>query len=238
MPGYSSVWFDVFARTIPEPQTRREVDFLAKFLPPPGFHRLLDVACGTGRHARELGRRGYAVRGVELDESLVAENRARGDAQVEYAAGDMRDLAAAAPGRPFDAVLCLWQSLFGFEDATNERVFHGLVSRAREGGRLLLDLYHRGFFEHRLGERAFDRDGVRGVERKSMDGDRLTVRLEYAQRPDVVDTYTWRVFEPEELARYAGSFGLSLVAACSEFDATSRPTPDRPRMQLVFAKGE
>ena len=80
------------------------------------------------------------------------------------------------------------------------------------------------------------RDGGIDVVASASDAADL-VRKTKAHRPDVVDTYTWRVFEPEELARYAGSFGLSLVAACSEFDATSRPTPDRPRMQLVFAKG-
>lgn len=236
MPDYSSTWFDVFARTIPEAQTRREVDFLSRWVPLASHPRVLDVACGTGRHARELGRRGYSVTGVDVNDALVAENRSRGDARVAYATGDMRDLAAAAPA-VFDAVLLLWQSFGHFDDAGNDRVLLGMVSRLRNGGRLVLDLYHRGFFERRLGERAFDRDGVRGVERKTMSGDRLTVRIEYEGRPDV-DTFTWRLFTPEELVRCAGRVGLATIVACSEFDETTRPLPDRPRMQFVFGKGE
>lgn len=234
MPDYSETWFDVFAKSIPAAQTEREADFLSRSLPRPKFTRVLDVGCGTGRHARALGLRGYVVSAIDANAARIAENRARGEARVAYAAGDMRDLAAVAPGR-FDAVLSLWQSFGQFDDATNERVILGMSERLRDGGRLVLDVYHRGFFESRQGERAFDREGVRGIERKWMKGERLTVRIEYAGR-DEVDVFTWRVFTPEELTSFAGRFGLVPLVTCSEFDETSRPTPDRPRMQFVFGK--
>ena len=46
--------------------TRGEVDFIARELGLPAGARILDVGCGTGRHAVELARRGYRVTGVDL----------------------------------------------------------------------------------------------------------------------------------------------------------------------------
>jgi SAM-dependent methyltransferase len=239
MTGYSETWFDVFARPIPEGQTRREVDFLARILPLPSHPRVLDVACGTGRHAREMGRRGYVVTAVDASAARIAENAARGDARVGYATADMHDLAAALAPARFDAVICLWQS-FGIrvpgEAEAEDRALLGMVARLRDGGRLVLDVYHRGFFAEKLGERAFDRGGVRGIERKSMSGDRLTVRLEYEGRSGLPDEFTWRVFTPDELVRHAGRHGLAPIVACSEFDERSRPSAGTPRMQFVFGK--
>jgi len=51
---YSSVWFDTFLRTYWPHQTEKELDFLARHLPPPSYRTLLDVCCGPGRHALPL----------------------------------------------------------------------------------------------------------------------------------------------------------------------------------------
>jgi SAM-dependent methyltransferase len=69
----------------------------------------LDVACGTGRAAVWLGRRGLEVSG--LDVSAVAVNRARQSAVrhgvAERCRFDVADLdGGLPPGPPVDVVLC------------------------------------------------------------------------------------------------------------------------------------
>jgi cyclopropane fatty-acyl-phospholipid synthase-like methyltransferase len=49
--------------------TIAEVEFLIETLELSPGASILDVRCGTGRHAIELARRGYRVTGVDLDES-------------------------------------------------------------------------------------------------------------------------------------------------------------------------
>ena len=43
----------------------------------PNAHRVLDVACGTGKHAQALTVLGYAVDGVDLEPAFVATASAR-----------------------------------------------------------------------------------------------------------------------------------------------------------------
>lgn len=78
---------------------------------PPG--RAVDVACGTGRHARELSRRGWRVVGVDVSTVGVAHPRtltagAGLAADVRYEVADARQWA---PDRPVDLVLAAYVQL-------------------------------------------------------------------------------------------------------------------------------
>ena len=63
--------FDQY-RAYADELTRNEVDFIEMALDLREDAALLDVACGGGRHALELGRRGYSVEGVDDSATLVA----------------------------------------------------------------------------------------------------------------------------------------------------------------------
>lgn len=68
--------------------------------------RVLDLGCGTGRHAAALAASGVSVVGADLDPAMLA---AAGAAhpEVRFVAVDARELTLAAlgAGEPFDAVL-------------------------------------------------------------------------------------------------------------------------------------
>lgn len=125
-------------RELADDLTRNEASFLEQVLAMPEGATVLDVACGAGRHALELGRRGYSVEGVELNQALVAyaAKCAYEDAtRVRFVPGDMRQLAYEPQ---FDAALIMNSSLGFFEDATNMAVLKSCADSLVQGGRLLL----------------------------------------------------------------------------------------------------
>lgn len=84
----------------------------------PGPLRILDCACGIGTQALGLAQRGHAVTGCDLSSAAV--ERARREAakcrlELQFFTADMRDLTQI-PGGPFDAVVCLDNSLPHLED--------------------------------------------------------------------------------------------------------------------------
>lgn len=103
-----------------------EAAFVAR-LTGAGGGRLLDVACGTGRHAREFAALGFDVTGVDYNEDLLAVARERGPG-VGFHHGDMR--ALPAPAEPYDVVTCLFDSI-GYP-GDDEAIVAALRSLARQ----------------------------------------------------------------------------------------------------------
>ena len=70
---------------------------------------MLDGACGSGRAARALARRGATVVGVDISPRLVALAEAAEAADplgVAYTVADLTEPAAWWDGRPFDGAVC------------------------------------------------------------------------------------------------------------------------------------
>ncbi len=124
----------------------------------------------------------------------------------------------------------MWASFGYFDAPSNRRVLAGFADRVRAGGRVLLDVYDRRFFEARQGSRT-----NRGVEeRTTVRGDRLRAELRY---PDGSrDAYEWQVFTPDELERAGAEAGLELLRASAGFVDDASPTGAAPRMQLLFER--
>jgi SAM-dependent methyltransferase len=201
-------------------------------LPPPSRGGALDVCCGGGRHLAALAAFGYEVTGVERDPG-VAERAREAAPTARIVEGDANRLAVLASG-PFAGVVCLWQS-FGYGTAAeNAALLRAMASLLDPGGRLVLDVYNRAFFETRTGTRTLEREGRTIHERTELVGDRLTTSLDYGSGFE--DVFSWQLFTPEELTALARSAGLDPVLACTDFDEAAPAAREHARMQLVFER--
>ncbi len=106
--------------------------------------RILDLACGHGRHAIRLALRGFSVTGVDL--SKVFLDRAMADAQaagveIRWVRGDMRELKFK---REFDCVINLFTAFGYFEDPEDDlKTLQGIRRALVPGGQFLLETLHR-----------------------------------------------------------------------------------------------
>lgn len=119
--------------------TLREVDFLLEELDLPPGASILDVGCGTGRHAIELARRGYRVTGLDLSSEMLALATAaaeRAGVRVEWIRADATRFTL--PER-YDAAICLCEGAFGLLGAGDDPLEQPLsilknISRALKPG--------------------------------------------------------------------------------------------------------
>jgi SAM-dependent methyltransferase len=181
-----------------------------------------------------MGAAGYRVTGVDTDREAVDAARARGGANVDFVPWNMKDLALL-PGT-FDGALSMWQSFGYLDSAGNLGVLRAIRDRLRPGGRFVLDLYNRRFFESRQGGRRLERGGAVVEEHTELRGGRLLVTLRYAES-EASDRFDWEVFDAEEIVRRAAEAGLSPLIRCREFDESLPVSDDFARMQLVFERG-
>lgn len=227
---YSAEWFAFFHKNIPPSRTELECEFIREICPLVAFPRILDVCCGMGRHARLLAAEGYAVTGIDRDAEAIAEARLPGAGSPVFL---RENILAYEPEREaFDAVLILSQSFGFFTEAENLAVLSRLGPALRRGGRMILDLWNPAFFPSRLAPRHFEMPQGRVLETKKMEGDRLSVRLDY---PDGGHEYfSWQTFSETQMAILARRAGLRLRDSHSDFDGALAPTPDKPKIQFVL----
>lgn len=135
--GLHARLYDAFYADKPYAEEARFVHELAGV----GGGTLLDVAAGTGRHARAFADLGYEVTATDLNDELLEVGRAARDGRVRFVQADMTDLDVG--GGPFDLVTCLFDSI-GYVQA-NDRVVSALRSLARNvaaGGALVVEFLH------------------------------------------------------------------------------------------------
>lgn len=117
-----------------------ETRFLWKALRLKKGSRVLDIPCGTGRHALRLARRGASVLGVDITEAYLKEARRKGARvpNARFVRGDMRRIPLEGE---FDAAINLWTSFGYFADPADDlRVLRGVARALKPGGLFLIDL--------------------------------------------------------------------------------------------------
>lgn len=120
--------------------------------------RVLDLACGHGRHSIPLANMGFDVTGYDLSEVFL--DRARADAEsqdasVRWIRGDMRELPFQDE---FDAVINVFTAFGYFEDPEDDlRTLQGIRKALSPGGGFLLETIHRDALPARFQNRGFSR---------------------------------------------------------------------------------
>jgi 2-polyprenyl-3-methyl-5-hydroxy-6-metoxy-1,4-benzoquinol methylase len=107
-----------------------ECDFIEQEIRQDKSLKILDIGCGTGRHAIELTKRGYDVTGVDLSEDQI--KRAKEKAQeagvaVDFQIQDARNLSF---DNEFDLVIMLCEGGFSLME-TDEMNFEILRNAAK-----------------------------------------------------------------------------------------------------------
>lgn len=228
---YSPRWFELFHIGIDEERTIQETMFVCGCAPLPDFRRIGDVCCGTGRHARALSRRGYAVVGIDRDAGALAKARELASGP-DYLLADIRDYRPE-PGA-FDVAIVMSQSFGHFDTTTNRDLLRRLTAALREGGRVILDLWNPEFFLAHQGERGLETSGGLVRENKRLEGDRLFVELEYPSGDR--EQFEWQLFSPAQMMELAQSIGLDVLLLCTDFDMACPPSSLKPRFQFVLER--
>lgn len=93
---------------------KREMPFFLDVFATHGVKSVLDAACGSGRHAVELARKGFAVTACDMSAAmlkLAKRNASAAGVEVDFNRVCLSDIGKMAPARSFDAVICLGNSL-------------------------------------------------------------------------------------------------------------------------------
>jgi 2-polyprenyl-3-methyl-5-hydroxy-6-metoxy-1,4-benzoquinol methylase len=120
-----------------ESRLKREMPFILSLIEGTKTPRVLDLACGSGRHSVSLAANGAEVVGIDSSKSMIkaAENHAKEQGvTLKFIVADMVDYNESVEG-PFDLVVCLGNSLALVNDIdTLKQVVKGVFNLLKDGG--------------------------------------------------------------------------------------------------------
>jgi SAM-dependent methyltransferase len=236
MTEWFEQWFgEEYLRLYPhrdDDEARQLATLIERHAPYEGC-RVLDLACGAGRHAVNFAERGARVVGFDLSMPLLSRARHRMDPPLDLVRGDMRLL----PFRDgaFDMVVNLFTS-FGYfsDDAQHREVLEGVAATLEVGGVFVLDYLNADSVRDSLVPHEERRVGNQrvAIERGiSTDGRFVTKEIHlvddgrsFAERV--------RLFSPDELADMISGAGLSLRERLGDYGGGAL-APQAPRAIFI-----
>jgi SAM-dependent methyltransferase len=152
-PEWFREWFDspYYHKLYFNRGEREAAEFITRLLdtldPPPGS-RMLDVACGRGRHARILAEKGFDVTGIDLAPGSIALARQYETPQLHFYLHDMR-----SPMRiNYFAYAFNFFTSFGYFRTAREdnNVIRAVSQSLVDGGHFVLDYLNVRYSERHL----------------------------------------------------------------------------------------
>ncbi len=217
-------WFgEEYLAIYPHRDEREAEEAVRLFLsaePPPTGAPVLDLACGAGRHLRELLAAGVPAVGLDLSFELLRRAR-EASPRARLVRADMRRLPVA--GGVLGGVTSFFTS-FGYfatreEDAAVAREMRRVL---RPDGAFLLDFLNAGRVREELvSEDVREVRGVRVRQSREIRGDTVVKRIRIESGRSDAESREFeervRLYEPRELERLLAASGLATTARFGDY---------------------
>lgn len=197
--------------------------------------RVLDLACGAGRHLERLRDTGLAATGMDLSRPLLADAAARPGVRGSLVRGDMRVLPFGDGA--FDGVVNFFTSFGYFLTPEEDVQVIGEIRRVLETGRpFMVDYLNAARVVARLEpETVSERGGRRVRQTRWLEGDHVFKKIEILHEgEDAPDVYHERVrlYRSEELEALLAENGLAVRRRWGSYGGAEF-RPDSPRLILL-----
>ncbi|HED11150.1 MAG TPA: class I SAM-dependent methyltransferase [Caldithrix abyssi] len=239
-PSWYKEWFGEDYLTVykhrDNSDARRLTALILRHCPVGSGGKVLDLACGNGRHSFLLARHFSTVIGLDLSAHLlrVAQNSRKSSACPCFVRGDMRLLPFKSG---FDLVASLFTSFGYFDDDAQHRQVAGEIARVlRPGAYFVIDYFNAAYVRDHLvaeGERVIEGRIIR--EKRWIEGGRVNKKI-LIEKDGRIKSFleSVRMFSGQELVNLFTAAGIETQHMFGDYDGSAL-TPSSPRM-IIFGK--
>ena len=227
-----------------EAEAKANVRALLRWFPVEPTDRILDLACGAGRHLIALHRAGLThLTGLDLSRDLLDLARQRlhdlGITEVQLIHGDMRAIGIRDR---FDVVLSFFSS-FGYfaEDRANAAVIREIAAAVKAGGAALIDTMNPPYVRATLvADESFEIDGGQIRVSRRITADNRVEKTVVVRRNGTRCHETFesvRLYSGEEMTTMLEGAGFSRIRLAGALDG-SVYSARSPRLIVAATLGE
>jgi SAM-dependent methyltransferase len=215
-----------------------EVRAMSDILQLPLKAKVLDLCCGSGRHAFILHQLGYDVTGVDLSETLLKAAQSADSAKsIRWVRGDMRSIPLE---ESFDAIFNLFTS-FGYfaTDDENIQVLEEIHRLLKADGQFIIDFLNPAYVAaHLIAYSKRQEEGIIIEEFREISSSFVMKRIELTPEQGAKRTYHEQVklYSLKQFESMFASAGLKLESVYGGYDGTEYREQHSPRLIMVGRK--
>jgi len=179
--------------------------------------RVLDLACGKGRHSIHLNQRGYDVTGVDLSEENINFCKQFEKEGLHFYRHDMRHLLRT---NYFDAVFNLFTSFGYFErEHENELVIQATAKNLQTGGYFIIDYLNSHYAEkHLVASQTKEIEGIQFQIQKRIENEKIIKDIRFKdQDKDYHFQEEVRLLSPQDFLLFFARAGLSVLEIYGDY---------------------
>lgn len=202
----------------------------------PKSAKIIDLACGKGRHSVFLNKLGYDVLGLDLSRQSIEHNKQFENQTLIFNVHDMRNPIDYDPS---DAVFNLFTSFGYFDHETDDRkVFRSVCNVLKPGGYFVLDYLNEEFVRNTLvPETVISRKGIDFKISKKIEGRHIVKDIRFE-----ADGAFHHFFEKvklhtlETIQNYAEECGFERIKIWGDYHLSDFSKDISPRCINLFRK--
>lgn len=221
-----------------ESEAERLVELIIKMLNLKSGSKVLDMACGSGRHAIIFSKHGFDVTAVDLSQRLISEaksNAVRSGANINFVLSDILDFNT--PVR-FDLALNLFTSIGYFEsDEDNLSVILKAYALLKSNGYFVLDFFNKEYLlKNLVPETVFSENGTRIIQKRYIKGNRVIKDI-IIENNGLLEKYfeSVRLFSDEEIFAFFEKAGFTIVKKFGDYNGSAFRKDSSSRL-IIFAR--
>jgi SAM-dependent methyltransferase len=228
-----------YRESLTDERSDAEVSALVRLLELETPKRILDLACGFGRHANRLAALGHTMTGIDITPGFLEiahQDAIQRKVEVQYQLGDMRYLTFE---NEFDRVMIIFTAFGYFTDEQNYQVLINARNALKPGGLLIFDTQNRDFISKDM--RPFfvvEKEGNMMIDRLTFDsiqGRFYNKRVVFRDRVRKDKPFFVRLYNPNEIQALITQAGMKLHHIYGDLNATEFSS-DSHRMVVIARK--
>jgi SAM-dependent methyltransferase len=212
------------------------IDNLSAYLTPSANSNILDIACGRGRHAIYLNKKGYDVTGIDLSEQSIKYAQQFEQKHLRFFVHDMRKLLYI---NYFDLALNLFTS-FGYFETEKEHV--DALKSFRKGikadGTVVIDYFNTMKIVRNLTHQEIKTvDGIEFQIKKFVSDGKIIKHINFEHRgKDFAFEERVKAFTLEDFKRMLAASGLILKETFGDYSLNAFDENKSDRLILICKK--
>ncbi len=237
-------WFDteeylIVYRNRNEKEAGRLVDLILNNIKIKSGSKVLDLACGTGRHSIFFAKKGYDVTAIDLSKNLLSIARqaaSEENLKIDFIRSDVRHFTLT---NDFALAINLFTSFGYFEnDADNFLIIKNAFEHLIPDGYFVIDFLNRNFVESNLvpETNVEYRDRFISQQRK-IENDRVIKQIRVRKNGNErIYHESVKLYSRDELSGFISSAGFRIQNSFGDYSGNNFDLNTSPRIIIIARK--